>query len=368
MGSRSPRHELPHAGVAHQQVGGGGVFVDEQRPCPCLEGLGKGRGLGGAAAGVVGVEGSRAAAAGQVRQPRADVDPPYAAAILGPHLHCVLHGDDPLAPVARHVVEVALLDGLQEGGLAMVAAADDQRDAAADAETPHGSVVGLQGGGKGRGGLQGDGVGKRGGVDAGPTGKHAAVGQEGDEAGVGELVAELVLDADAVHVVGDLAWLAVDAFGGVREVLGEQRPCLASQDAAAPGRQSHRHADLGDPVRVQAQGAALGDLGTWPVDLQDSGRPGPPLAPPEVLAEAPQQGVFEGGARRAVVGSTVLGRHKEADAGGGGEGVALHVVDAQLDAVGQLPGPLQITVGGVGAAVDAVEGPAEVVGGAHAAR
>src|SRR5690606_33551571 len=122
-------HQLLHAGVADHQVGGGGVLVHQQGGRAGLQRLGDVGRLGGGAGGVGGAEPGGVGTGGQVAHERADVGALDPASLLGADLHRVGAGGDQRPAVPGDVVVDAALQGVQQGGLAVEAAADDQRDA-----------------------------------------------------------------------------------------------------------------------------------------------------------------------------------------------------------------------------------------------
>ncbi len=85
-------------------------------------------GLGGAAAGVLGGEMDSVLSVGQVVDKHGDVGVPDAPPVLGTDLDRCAVGDDILPPIPGDVVVHPQLQGLEQGGLPVVAAAHDQSD------------------------------------------------------------------------------------------------------------------------------------------------------------------------------------------------------------------------------------------------
>ncbi len=98
------------------------------------------------------------------------------------------------------MVHVSAGQGLEQGGLAVEATADDHGDPLGDAHALHrargGAELYPQ---QGRGG-EGHGLGQGALVDARGPGKHRAVGHKGHQTAVGELASEGALVQDRAHV------------------------------------------------------------------------------------------------------------------------------------------------------------------------
>ena len=75
-------------------------------------------------------------AAGQVVDEEGNVCVRYLAAILRPDFHGAAVGDDVLPAIPGNVVVDTPLQGFQQGGLAVISPAGNQRDSPADTHTP----------------------------------------------------------------------------------------------------------------------------------------------------------------------------------------------------------------------------------------
>ena len=122
--------DLLHELVAHHEVRSGSIFVDEEQAAARLHALYHACRLRGAAARILRGERRGVLAVGQVVDEERYVHVADAAAVLGAQLHRRVVGQHELAPVARDVVVHAALQRFEQGGLPVVAAAHDERDAA----------------------------------------------------------------------------------------------------------------------------------------------------------------------------------------------------------------------------------------------
>ena len=133
--------DLRHQLVAHHEVGCRRVLVYEQGPGAGLERLDARGCLRGGAACIGRRKTPGIRPAGKVVDKKGDVRLVHGAAVLGPELHSGRIADGKLAAVAGDVVVHALLQGLQQRGLAMVAAAHDERHTAPNSHAAHGPAM-----------------------------------------------------------------------------------------------------------------------------------------------------------------------------------------------------------------------------------
>src|SRR5690606_11754770 len=262
-------HQPLHALVADHQVGGGGVLVHQQHGGPGLQGLGDVGGLGGGAGGVVGGEVGGVGSGGQVAHERADVGAHHAAPLLGADLHGVGAGDDEFAAVSGHVVVDAALQGVQQGRLAVEAAADDEGDALGHPHAGNRSPVRqLHGDAQALGGGERDGVRHRQVADAAGAGQDRAVADEGDEPQLGEAVAQRDGVGDAVGEGGGRRGVQGVPAQGVDEVgdgPAQGAAGAAAVDAAAVSGQVHAEPQQ-DRAVADLAGGAVEDLLSAGVD------------------------------------------------------------------------------------------------------
>ncbi len=135
-------HDPLHQTVPHHEIGGTGVFVHEQAPGSGCDGFHTGRRLGGAAAGILGGKVRRGFPIRQTADEETDVIPVHTPSVLGPDLYGSPVGDDELPSVSGNMIVDAPFQCIQQGGLAVVAASDDQRDARRNAHARDGAPVG----------------------------------------------------------------------------------------------------------------------------------------------------------------------------------------------------------------------------------
>ena len=303
---------------------------------------------------------------------------PDAAAVLGPHLDGGGVGDDHLPAVPGDVVVDPQLQGLEQGGLAVVAAPHDQGDPLGDAHAGDLAPVGqgelhrqLRRGLEGNRPLQGE-LGHPGG-----PGQDAAVGHKGAQPQAGQGVPEELLVLRQIRRRPELFRVQVGIAQGGLDALGQQLEQDLLQgpgvDGAAVGGEAHlqpqQHlAALG----VHPAGGALQHLLAAPADGDQ-----PAVAralglvggPGGLAAEPADQPVLEGG---ALAGQPVQLRredrrpagHPDAQPGGGGEGVPLDVVNGEGIA-GKLIGTFCIFVDRIALPVDPGEQLPQFAGCAH---
>ena len=177
------RDELLHAFVADEEVGGRDVFVEQEAGGSCFDGFDNVSGLRGGAGSVFAGEGLGVLPSGEVVDERGEVDLDDGAPIFGADLGGVGPGHDELPSVARTVIVDTAFESVEERGLAMVAASDDEGDPGGNAHAGDLSAVGADEGGMKRlGRLEGDRTHHGAIVHAAGPGQDGAVGDEGDEA------------------------------------------------------------------------------------------------------------------------------------------------------------------------------------------
>ena len=334
-----PLHQL----VPDHEVGGAGVLVDEQQGGPRLQALHHVGSLGGAAAGVLRLKGYGVLPVGQAVDEHGDIGAPDAPAVLRPDFHGGAVGDDIFAAVPRHVVIDTQLQGLQQGGLPVVAAPHDQGDPPGNPHAGDLPPVGqvqrhrqLPGGAEGHRPLHGPGG------HPGLPGQDAAVRHKGAQPQLRELLADILL------VVGQLGHrpqppaVQTGAAQGLLhapgQVIKQNLLQLPGVDGPPVGREAHLQAQQHvPPLRVQTAGGALQHLRPAAADRDQAalarsfglegelGRPAAKLAGQLVLeGQTAAPGLIQGPgkARR-------LSAHMDAELGGGGKGVPLYMVDGQ---------------------------------------
>ena len=248
------RHQAAHARVADHEVGGRRVLVDQQPGGAGLQGFHDGRRLGGAAGGIVAVEAGGVAPQRQGADERRQAHAAHRAAILGAHAHQFLRGDAALAAVAGQVIVDPERQRLQQGRLAVVAAAHDQRDPGADSEAAQRSGVWRpQLHRQCRRRLQRPCAGRmRTRVGAAAPRQHAVVGQKRDQPPLAELSAQgdlvlhrLYVGAQAVEVqpprdVAQRLHRGAGPGGRPRRGPGCAGPPPAVRRSAVPARRPRR--------------------------------------------------------------------------------------------------------------------------------
>ena len=404
------RNHGPHPLVPHHEVGGARVLVEQEHRRLCLDGLHSGGRLGRGAGGVGRAEVAGVRAGGQVVDERRDVRVAHGPAVLRAHGHGARQGDHAFAAVARHVAVDPALKGLQQCGLAVVAAAHDHRDALRHAHAAHGgAVLELQLHPQPRRGLERHRpAGERLVPVTGGAGQHGAVGHERHEAALGQLRAQVLGIQVGGHVRlergGFQVLPAQRALDDARQHLREQPvrgvaldapPCGGQRDLAAhldgprlsgrrrrtagcappvhrPGVSRPAHPGLAcrggihrAPWIRHDHGGALEDLLARALDRDATGvlaaaRAQVPGGPGELPGEE-----VPGGHAGVPGGDQLAGdpgvEQGEPDPGQGRRGVRvrLHPVHDQLR-ITQPPRALELLVGAVAAAVQAAEGLGEV--------
>ena len=103
-----------HARVSDQEVGGGGIFIDEQTVSARFERLNNRRSLAGGATGVGAGEAARRLSQGKIADKRGDVNPADRTPVLCSNFDQISRADDKLAPIVGSVIINAPLDGPQQ--------------------------------------------------------------------------------------------------------------------------------------------------------------------------------------------------------------------------------------------------------------
>ena len=202
----------------------------------------------------------------QALDERRDVDVGDRAAVLRPDLHRRRVGDHPFAPVARQVIVDAPLDRLQQGRLAVVAAADDQRDPARHAQAADRAPVRpVERDRQAVGRLERHrAAGHRPVVDAGAPRQHRAIGDESDQPPVAQLIAQGVGVLRAGHMVQQPGFVVRLGHEGVLDqggyILEQHLLRLPPQHAAPARRQAGDEARLDPAVAAGEDGGTLQDL------------------------------------------------------------------------------------------------------------
>ena len=368
-----PADHLLHEIVPHHKVGGGGVLVDEEEAGAGLNVLHHAGRLGGASAGVGGGEGGGVLLVGQVVDEHGNVHAADGAPVLRPELHRRVVGDDKLSAVPGDVVVDAVLQGFQQGGFSVIAAAHDEGDALRDGHAGDFPAVGqLEGALHGRGGDEGDAVLQGQVGDAALSGENGAVGHES-----GQLLLpqdpphlRLVLRQEhaGLHLLRIQLFVEEAVLHAAGEKIKENFVQLPRVDGAAEGRKSHVEAGddagLADLAGAPLQHflAAAGDgekatlAGAFGLEIEVLKLGGQP--PGEEILQGDAGAVLlpgEGGKSRILVGDLHV------EAGRGGEGVSLHMVDGQQEAA-ELIGSGQGFVGRIAFMVDGAQHGAQLSG------
>ena len=260
----------------------------------------------------------------------------------------------------------AVLDRFQQRGLAVVAAADDQGDASGYAHAGEAARMGrLDRDAQRLGRAEGLGVGHRTLGDARLARQDGAVGDEGDQIALAELVADGLL---VVSEVDDRLELAFGIAHGEQRIAddarqrGEEHLLELARGDGALARGERRLEAHGDAFAVDRAGGAFDHLGSGAADAEGAafdevGEIERVLR--ELLAERAQDMVLQrdaavrGGVEALVESGHVLG-YSDGDLRRRREGIALNVADGQLVAVEGV-GSLQIAVSGEALAGDALE-------------
>lgn len=245
--------EAGHAVVANEEVGGAGVFVEEEEFGADFEGFLDGGGEGGGAGGVFGGEGLGChfdgAVGGEGGDEGGDVDVGDGAAVFGTDFDGGGVGHDELAAIARDEVVDSVLDGFEEGGFAVEATAGDDGYAEWDAHAENGTGVG---GGDGDfvfwWGFEWNGFGVGEGLFgyAGGTREDGAVGDEGDEAVLFEGVAEVFLGFDGADEFFEVVEGEVfkDVLNDGRDLVAEHEGSTVAEDVTASSGKTDEEAEL----------------------------------------------------------------------------------------------------------------------------
>ena len=362
-----PGDDLLHQLVPHHEVGGGGVLVHQQQGAARLQRLHDVGGLGGAAAGVQGGEPGGVPSAGQVVDEQGDVRACHLPAVLRPDLYGGVVGDDILPPVPGDVVVNAPLQGLQQGGLAVVAAPGDEGDPPGHPHAPEGPPVGqVQRHRHGLRGLEGDGV------PHGPVGHAALPGQNGAVRHKSGQFQPFQLSPDEMLVLrqgDDLGHLSLGSAGiqqallhTDREKIKENFLQLLGVDGSSVGWEPHLKTQNDRPgahLAIRPLQHLLAGRG----DGQNSafaGALGLPGKPSRLPGKAPEQIILQ--CRPVPWSFPALGREacgfavkRHAELGGGGKGIALDVFNVQhIGSKG--PAPRQGFVGRVAPVINGTQG------------
>ena len=296
-----------------------------------------GRGLGGAARGLVAVEAVRIPPQRQAADEGGQADAAHGAAVLGAHADQLLRGDAALAPVPGDVIVDAEGERPQQRRLAVVAAPDDQGDAGAypQAAQPAG-VRRPQLDRQGAGNLKGQPFRQRPRVDAAAPRQHAALGEEGDQTALAQLRTQGDLVLHGVDVGPQR--LGVEAAGRGEE-RGAQAPDqqvggLPAEDAAPRRGQPGAQTDPGAALRIDDDPGPLQDLLAGGADLEQAApaAAGTPRRPGQRRAQRSLQEVRGGAARVGAAAGPArkprhLGRYVDAQAARGRERVSLNVIE-----------------------------------------
>ena len=292
-----------------------------------------------------------------------DVHARHRAPVGRPHFDGLGKGGDQFASVSGDVSVHAALDGSQQGGFAVVAAADDHGHARFDRQPADDAAVGerhLPAQRIGR--LEGNRAFQRLLRHPRAAGQHGAVGDEGHPAVLLEGGLQSLVVLVGVHVCAqrlEVAFLRVGGDhlegvdDGVGDVLVEDGRGRVSEDRTVPGRELHLEPEL-DAVLRDGAGRALEDLGT---------RPGYAYGPSRGVAlDRPAKGPHEEVRDR----HPLIGRGDEVERKPHflrsrhgvqrrrrSEGIGLHAVDAQFE-VQVIPIADQRLVGAVISAVQLV--------------
>ena len=244
--------EPPHSRVSDHEVGGGGVFIDEEHLGPRLHRFDDGGRLRGAARCVLGHEIIGPAAEWQAVDEGPQIDAMNGATVFGSHADGVEVGDTLVATISGDVVIDAPRDPIEHGRFSVVTAPHDQRHPRRNPEpTQSPRVGGVHGHREGVGRVERYAVVEGPIIDAAVPGQAGAVGEKGDEPALGEPVAQgdLVLDGldpptEVVNVDG-----VQGVLEGVVQGAGEKRCGGLTEDAPTLSGQTdgeqHRQAAIG---------------------------------------------------------------------------------------------------------------------------
>lgn len=100
-------HHPLHQFVPYHEIGGAGVFIDQQQRGSGFDGFHHVGCLGGAAAGVFGVKAAGIPAAGQIVDEKRDIRVVDTASVLCADLHGGVVGDDVFPPIPFDMVVYA---------------------------------------------------------------------------------------------------------------------------------------------------------------------------------------------------------------------------------------------------------------------
>lgn len=315
--------------------------------------------MGSRAGGVEGGEGVGLLVVGEVINEGGDVNAGDVTAVFGTDFDGIGVADNEITAIARFMVVDATFEGGEEGGFAVEAATDDEGDTSGDAHAVDGAPVGevegyLEGfrGGEGDDAVTGEGAV----IDAGEAGEGAAIGDEGDKILVGEGVAEEIgifvsigeLAEGFLGVVG-----VVEGFGDdFGEVVDEHVGGLVAADAAALGGEANEEAGF-DEFVGDDDGGAFEDFLAGGIDGEEAAFAGATALVDFVAGAAEEggEGGFEAEAATIIivevrgVSGDVLG-DANVHATGGGEGVALDIVDGKSE-LGELVGTTNFFISAV---------------------
>ncbi len=286
-------------------------------------------------------------AARQVADEVGDVHRGDGAAVLGADLHGAGDADGQLAAVAGDVIVDARFDSAEQGGLAVVTAAYDQRDPTRDAHPSECAAVGgLEGDGEFGRCFEYDGLAlrQRTVIDPAAPRQDGAVGDEGHQAAPVELLSERLRVAGQVRVPLKLGQVAACRRKHRSQSVGdhgeEHVGCRARQYPAPAGRQPGAEAGDDLTTRIDLQAGALEDLLTRPQDVESAafaasaGAAGRTEGGPETAVQEVCRGpALDLGSDQFDRESGDLGREDRSQSAGRRERIALDMIDVEGEVV-----------------------------------